>query len=72
MIIRGLERCGKQDLASEIALEHLARVAEVFQSTGTVWENYSPDAATPGEPAKPDLVGWTGIVPIVYFWFNDK
>ena len=43
-----------------------------LQSTGTVWENYSPDAATPGEPAKPDLVGWTGIVPIVYFWFNDK
>ncbi len=68
MIIRGLERCGKQDLANEIALEHLARVAEVFQSTGTVWENYSPDAATPGEPAKPDLVGWTGIVPIVYFF----
>ena len=67
MIIRGLERYGNQDLANEIALEHLARVAEVFQSTGTVWENYSPDAATPGNPSKPDLVGWTGIPPILCF-----
>jgi hypothetical protein len=67
MVIRGLERYGKQDLANEIALEHLGRVAEVFQATGTVWENYAPDATTPGKPAKGDFVGWTGIVPILYF-----
>ena len=67
MVIRGLERYGKHDLAREIALEHLRRVAEVFQATGTVWENYAPDAATPGKPAKRDFVGWTGIVPILYF-----
>jgi glycogen debranching enzyme len=67
MVIRGLERCGKHALAREIALEDLRIVAEVFQATGTLWENYAPDAAKPGQPAKPDFVGWTGIVPIVYF-----
>jgi hypothetical protein len=67
MVIRGLERCGQPALAREIALEDLRVVAEVFDATGTVWENYAPDAAEPGRPAKPDFVGWTGIVPIVYF-----
>jgi glycogen debranching enzyme len=66
MVVRGLERYAKHDLANEIALEHLGRVAEVFQATGTVWENYAPDATAPGKPAKPDFVGWTGIVPILY------
>ena len=66
MIIRGLERYGKRELAREIAMEHLGRVAEVFAKTGTVWENYAPDSAAPGKPAKRDFVGWTGIVPILY------
>jgi hypothetical protein len=67
MVIRGLERYGKHELAREIALEHLRKVAEVFRSTGTVWENYAPDQPKPGKPAKGDFVGWTGIVPILYF-----
>jgi len=67
MVIRGLERYEKHQLARQIALEHLARVAEVFKATGTVWENYASDAAAPGKPAKRDFVGWTGIVPILYF-----
>jgi len=67
MVIRGLERYGKHHLAREIAQEHLRIVAEVFKTTGTVWENYAPDDAKPGQPAKGDFVGWTGIVPIVYF-----
>jgi hypothetical protein len=67
MVIRGLERCGKHALAREIALEHLRMVGEVFRTTGTVWENYAPDDAKPGQPAKGDLVGWAGLAPIVYF-----
>ena len=67
MVIRGLERCGRRELARQIALEHLQRVGEVFKKTGTVWENYAPDAVKPGTPAKADFVGWTGIVPILYF-----
>jgi len=66
MVIRGLEKYGKEELAKEIALEHLRIVGGVFKATGTVWENYAPDDAKPGKPAKPDFVGWTGIVPILY------
>ncbi len=67
MVIRGLEKYAKDELAREIAMEHLRIVGEVFKTTGTVWENYAPDDAKPGRPAKPDFVGWTGIVPILYF-----
>jgi len=67
MVVRGLERAGMRDLAREIALEHLARVADAFRATGTLWENYAPEGAAPGKPAKPDFVGWTGIVPILFF-----
>jgi len=66
MVIRGLERYGEYVLAREIALEHLRTVGEVFATTGTVWENYAPDAVKPGKPARRDFVGWTGIVPISY------
>jgi hypothetical protein len=39
---------------------------KVFQETGTIWENYAPDAATPGDPAIRDMVGWSGLGPILY------
>ena len=66
MVIRGLERYGHAALGRQIALNHLAIMGEVFQKTGTVWENYAPDAPAPGRPAKPDFVGWSGIGPIMY------
>jgi len=66
MVIRGLEKNGQPDLAREIALEHLRIVTQVYRATGTVWENYAPDAARPGEPAMRDFVGWSGIGPILY------
>jgi hypothetical protein len=67
MVIRGLENYGAQTLARELALEHLDRVAQIFLQTGTVWENYAPDALQPGKPAKNDFVGWSGLGPILYF-----
>jgi hypothetical protein len=66
MVIRGLENYGYNDLARAIALQHLALVAEVYKRTGTIWENYSPDAVQQGQPAKGDFVGWSGIAPILY------
>jgi glycogen debranching enzyme len=66
MVVRGLENCGQRELAEQIALEHLRVITRVFKDTGTVWENYAPDAAKPGKPAKPDLVGWSGLGPILY------
>jgi len=64
MVLRGLSHVGENALAQEIALNHLKNVTEVFEKTGTLWENYAPEAATPGKPAKSDFVGWTGLSPI--------
>ena len=64
MVIKGLENYGYDELAREIALKHLALVANVFEETGTIWENYAPDADEPGKPARPDFVGWSGLAPI--------
>ena len=66
MIIQGLEKYGYSDLARGIALNHLELVAHVYEKTGTIWENYSPDHAQQGNPAKSDFVGWSGIGPIMY------
>jgi len=66
MVVRGLERYGYADLAREIARNHLLNVVKVFEETDTIWENYAPDSAAPGQPAKKDFVGWSGLGPIVF------
>jgi glycogen debranching enzyme len=64
MILRGLDRTGYHDLAHEISREDLDHVVRVFEETDTVWENYSPERPAPGNPAKPDFVGWSGLTPV--------
>lgn len=64
MILRGLEACGRPDLARRLALRYYSCVAEAYRETGTFWENYAPDAAVPGRPAKPDFCGWSALAPI--------
>jgi len=64
MVLRGLSAVGEDALAHEIALNHLEHVVKVFETTGTLWENYAPESAVPGEPARKDFVGWTGLSPI--------
>ena len=66
MIIQGLEKYGYSDVAREIAMNNLELAARVYEKTGTIWENYSPDHAQQGRPAKADFVGWSGIGPIMY------
>ena len=66
MVMRGLENYGYSVLAREIALNHLNRAAQVFEKTGTIWENYAPDSVAPGKPAKQDFAGWSAIGPILY------
>ncbi|MFA5817617.1 MAG: trehalase family glycosidase [Bacteroidales bacterium] len=72
MIIRGLENYGYDSLARVIALNHIALVADIYQKTGTIWENYAPDSLSCGyvsgsNKVKADFVGWSGIGPIMYF-----
>jgi hypothetical protein len=64
MVLMGLSRVGYEELAYDIALNHVERVTEVFNSTGQVWENYAPECAAAGEPAKAGYVGWAGLGPI--------
>ena len=64
MIIKGLEKYGYEKLATEATVRYLTSMKCVFDRTGTVWENYSPEYCSPGNPAKPDFVGWTGTGPV--------
>ncbi len=64
MVLKGLEKAGEYDLAREIAINHVENVTKVCLETGTLWENYVPEQAAPGNPAKKDFVGWTGLSPI--------
>lgn len=67
MVIRGLEKYGYNDLAAEIALNHLDNVVRIYKQTGTIWENYAPQRLTQGDPSRKDFVGWSGMGPILYF-----
>ncbi|MCK4504937.1 MAG: hypothetical protein KAW14_04925, partial [Candidatus Aegiribacteria sp.] len=64
MIVKGLSANNRHQLAREIVCNHLDNMSAVFRDTGTVWENYSPETEEPGNPAKPDFVGWSAVGPI--------
>lgn len=64
MTMCGLYRNGYFTLAHEIACDYLKNVVEVFESSDTLYENYAPESAAHGNPAKKDFVGWTGLAPI--------
>lgn len=68
MVLNGLTHQGYDDLATDIAKKYLKNVVTVFNKTGTLWENYSPEKAMQGIPAKDQFVGWTGIAPISVFF----
>ncbi len=64
MVLKGLDKIGYNKLAYEIGLNHLKNTIEVFNKTGTLWENYAPECVSEGKPARKDFVGWTGLIPI--------
>ena len=64
MCLLGLIERGYMKEAHELADKYLDTVVTVFNKTGTIWENYAPDIKEHGNPAKPDFVGWSGIIPI--------
>jgi len=72
MVIKGLEQYGYHTLAKEIALKHLDAMSIVFQKTGSIWENYAADSIkegvnTNGAVVVKDLVGFSGVTPILLF-----
>lgn len=64
MVIAGLRKNKMHKQAFDLAIKHHQQVMQVFKDTGTFWEYYAPEAVTPGLLARPDFVGWTGLVPI--------
>ena len=69
MILRGLEANGYDALAHDIALSCVDHATQVFNQTGTLWENYAPEFPAPGVRddnwvCARDFVGWTGLIPI--------
>ena len=64
MVLCGLRETGRHGLASEIGLNHHANVVKVFESTGTLWENWAPEHEAPGQQAARDFVGWGGLPPV--------
>ncbi len=64
MIIKGLEENGYHKFAHQATEKYIDAMYRVFKETGTLWENYAPEKMAPGNPAKPDFVGWTGCGPI--------
>ncbi len=64
MVLSGLQKQGRDDLAHSLALKHHRHILNVYRKTGTFWEYYSPGSDDPGFMARPDFVGWTGIVPV--------
>jgi glycogen debranching enzyme len=70
MVLRGLNFMGENELAHEIAMNHLDNVVQVYNNTETLWENYAPESVAPGSVAKNEFVGWTGLVPISVLFEN--
>ncbi|MDD8016846.1 MAG: trehalase family glycosidase [Bacteroidota bacterium] len=74
MIIKGLDQFEKigdsptnhtfTEFATEATEKYLDGLYKVYQKTGTLWENYSPDLMMRGSPSQSNFVGWTGCGPI--------
>ena len=71
MVVKGLERYGRRDLAYELAVKHMENLCEVWTAFGpaSLWECYSPDLNRPGtakegELSRSGFVGWTGLGPV--------
>lgn len=64
MIIKAMQRYGYDSIAYIASEKFLNVLTKVYNSTKTLWENYSSEIDMPGNRSKPKFVGWTGIVPI--------
>jgi len=68
MLLKGLSENGFDELSYSIADKYLKAVVEVYNKDKTLWENYAPEYSSKGTLAKPNFVGWTGLVPISIFF----
>lgn len=73
MALAGLARVDARLDAYSAAYRYIDAIGHVYGQTGTIWENYaprhlsfggSPVEPQPGQPAKREFVGWSGLGPI--------
>lgn len=64
MTLKGLRTVSSHELAHKIAVNHVDNVCQTFRRTDTFWQHYAPETAVPGEEARHDFVGTTGLTPI--------
>lgn len=68
MILEALRENGYDAMSYDIARACHQNAVEVFEKTGTLWENYAPDLTDAGycdgHYCKDDFVGWSGVFPI--------
>lgn len=65
MVLRGLRDYGENKLAKEIAVRFYRAVANLYERTGTMWENYPPDQSEQKSPRSgEDFCGWSALGPI--------
>ncbi|MBQ7721430.1 MAG: hypothetical protein IJT64_00825 [Kiritimatiellae bacterium] len=64
-LLRGLVECGYKDFAEDAARRYYNANAELFEKTGTIWENISPEQCDHvKERSGPDFCGWGAIAPL--------
>ncbi len=61
----GLRNIGREAAAKKYAQRYYAAYAELYRSTGTIWENISPEQYDcPKKVSAPDFCGWGALVPV--------
>ncbi|HUX57352.1 MAG TPA: trehalase family glycosidase [Bacteroidales bacterium] len=65
-VLRGLTKIGADSLAFEIATNHVNNVSKVFDKTGIIWENYSPEFQSGNN--KKNFVGEGGLTGTAIFF----
>jgi hypothetical protein len=58
-VLRGLTKVGADSLAFEIADNHVNNVSKIFNETGVIWENYSPEFQSAND--RENFVGEGGL-----------
>lgn len=68
MVLKGLDLYGYHDLAVEFAAKFYQSARHLWEKTGTIWENYSPEQCEePTSPSGRDFCGWSALIPICFY-----
>ena len=67
MTLRGLQLYGREDVARNFAEKLYLSTKSIWEKTGTIWENYSPEQCNTPLNCGKDFCGWSALAPITIF-----